>query len=652
MAVIILRRAATTLAVLIAALLFVLVLQFSGNSEFFLTAGVLRINGFEKPDEDGSKAPEAPLYVSANGITFFIDRESPLVAVLESGEEVALEMRSFSREENAFTVGFDRDVSLSFLSAEAIGAAEVGVGREADAGSDSAPEAEGEVEAAIVAKIPEGVSCLRLAFALDRNASIESAEAAIAISLESGLYRLEGAALEGGASRIEIASSAPSIAYIKAARDDAPAVEIVPEVEVASVPYAEEAGYEAIGDVSLAKIAQDASASERAFLQAAESFAESILQAYRSAAASNAVTEELAAAYLSESARRGNLDAARSSLPASFLNGSERSYSTSPFIGGVDAAWRKWTADNEREMSAYTSRLAARNPAVFEKNGLVAFLISNRRADDFSRLADIADERARQGSLTPRQAAGIIEFSMDRRIMPRSVPAVSSDTIALCEATILASLRYFSRIPSGRSSLYIEENAGAAGTISALETASILYRWGTANEEKSDWTAAARLITATALSLAESEGALPASIAVPDSAGQMAAGAEEATISLAAAYPLVEPLASWYPRAAATYPRYSIWTSARNVSLYFPRAGILDLEVEFLAGQTHYVVIRGVHDFYGIQWSGTTYDSSASFETQNAPSCRYISDEDTLFIKMQHREGRESVRIFYNNPNS
>ena len=688
MAVIILRRAAITFAVLIAALLFVLVLQFPGSNEFILTAGALRINGFEKSDEGGAKAPEAPLYVSANGITFFIDRKSPLVAVLESGEEVALEMRSFLIEENAFTVRFDRNVSLSFLSAEAVGAAkseasaesnveaeadaevEVEVDIESEAEGEIEAEAEVEVEAAIKAEIPKDVSCLLLAFALGRNATLESSNGELAISCEGGLYMLEGAAMQsaahGGASRIEITSAAPSVLYVKAVREEPPTIEIVSEVEPPSVSYMEDETiadeiiepiedetieYGTIEDVSLERIAQDASASEAAYLRVAESFAERILQAYQSAAASNAVTEELAAAFLAESARQGNLTAARSSLSSSFLNSDERSYVTSPFVGGLDAAWRKWTADNEREMRAYTSRLAARSPALFEKNGLVAFLISNRLADDYRRLANIAEERARQGSLTPRQAAGIIEFSLDRRVMPRSVPAVSSDTIALCEETLLKSLRYFSRIPSGSSSLYIEENAGTAGTISALEIAAILYRWGTANNEKSGWAAAARLITATVLRLAESESALPASIAIPSREGQMAAGAKRATIPIAAAYPLVEPLAIWYPRSVAVYPRYSIWTSAQNANIYFPRAGMLDFEADFPAGQSHFVVIRGVHDFYGIQWRGTTYNSDANFETQNAPSCRYISGEDTLFIKMQHGEERETVRIFYNNPN-
>ena len=617
MAVNILRRAAATLVVLIAALLGVLILQFSGSSEFILTAGAFKINGFERPDAAGEKSPEAPLYVSADGITFFIDRKSPLAAVLDTGETVALEMVSYIKEENSFTVRFDRDVSLSFLAARA----------------ESGGEEEGDV--AIVAALPEGVAGLSIAYALDPRASLESLNGALIVSAESGFYRLEGAeaaasSADGAASnehRLAISAASPRLSYAR---------------------------YEILEEVSLEAIAQDPSASEELYGQALENFAQSILQAYQAAAEANAVTDALAATFLAESARRGNLDAARASLPSSFLNGGERSYDTSPYIGGVEAAWRKWRAENEREFASYTANFDARSPAIFEKKSLVAFLISNRRADDYRRLAELAAQCASRASLTPRQAAGVLEFSADRRLLPRSVPEVDSETIAICEETLLGSLRYFSHLSSANSALYIEESEKSAGTTSALEIAAILYRWDTANEEKSEWAAAARLITATALGLAGEDGTLPAAIAIPERRGQkisQPSSAEDAAIPPAAVYPLIEPLASYFPHTVAVYPRYSIWTCASDAALYFPRAGVLDIAVEFPTGQAHYVVIRGVHDFYGIQVRGTTYNSDTRFEAASAPSCRYIAGEDTLFIKVQQREERETIRIFYNNPN-
>ena len=617
MAVNVLRRAAITLAVYIAAFLGILLLQFSGGSKPSLAADAPKINSPKSPASGGKKALKDPLYVSADGITFFIDRKSPLTAVLDTGEEVALEMRSLTKdknikEEDVFTVGFDRGVSLSFFLA------------------DSSGEGGGAVRAAIDAEIPEGIARVSLAFSVDSQASLESSGGAIAVSTESGFYLLEGANLAGtqpDKRRLAISASRPHVAYTR---------------------------FEILEEASLEAIAKDASASEEVYLQAAESLGEAILYAYQAAVASNAVTESLAAAYLAESARRGNLTTARGSIPQSFLDSDERSYGTSPYIGGVEAAWRKWRADNERELAAYMANFQARNPAIFEKKGLVAFLIANRRADDFIRLAELAAECAGRGSLTPRQAAGVMELSANRRLLPRAVPNVDSGTIAICEEIILKSLRYFPARLSARSSLYIEESDNAAATMSALEIASILYQWGTANEEKSEWAAAARLVLATALGLARDDTSLPAVIAVPGRVGQWedrSSGSAEATIPLAAVYPLIEPLASWYPQAVAVYPRYCIWTCATSARLYFPRAGVLDIEVEFSAGQPHYLVIHGVQDFYGIQSRGTTYDSDARFEASSAPSCMYIAGDDTLFIKIRQGEASETVRIFYSNPN-
>ena len=608
MAFIILRRAAIALAAYIAALLGILFLQFPNGNAFILSIGALKINGFERAGQEGASTPEAPLTVSADGISFFIEKEAPLIAVLDSGEEVVLEMRSFNKGERAFSVGFDRGVSLLFLA----DAEENGGG------------------AAIQAKIPEGVSLIRLAYRLDKAPSLALGEPLIRGA--GGFYVLEGARLEGGYSGVEGMES---------------------RVEIrAESPFVSCAKYEVIRDISLEAIGEDISASEEAYAQAIESFSQGIILEYQQATESGSLTQEIVAAFLAESARRGNLSAAAASLPASFLNSGDSSPLTAVYVGGIEAAWRQRMQDNERELSAYTANLEAQNPAVFETRGIAAFLISNRRSDDFRRLAELAALYARQEALTPRQAAGILELSLDRSLLPRSQTAIDNNTIATCEETIRKALRYFPAFSSAPSALYIEESSSAAPAPSALETAAILYRWGKSSEERADWAAAARLITITALNLAERGGFLPEAIAIPDPAGNSAAEADERAIPLAAVYPLIEPLSSWYPHAAVAYPRYSVWTCASDASISLSPEGVVSISVSFPTGQAHYMAISDVQSLYSLQMHGQSWGSDSRFESFSSSGYRHSASEGVIYLRLRHRTDRETIRILTSPPNA
>lgn len=620
MAVIILRRAAIALAVCITAIFGILFLQFSNGNGFILSVGALKINGFERLSYGGSTTPDTPLLVSADGITFFIDRKAPLAAVLDSGEEIALEMLSFTKEENLFSVEFERGVSLSFFTGEAAGS-----------GSQGA--------AMIIAKIPAhgGIDKLRLGYRLDRGASLEIIGGALMVCAESGFYVLAGATLESGSqaeeTRLEILARSPSVSYTK---------------------------YESVRDVSLEAIGEDISASEEAYRQAAARLSDAMLLNYHEATEALSLTEPLAAAYLAESIPQGNYATALASLPQSFRNSGERSLLTAVFLGGMESAWRLWRQNNDVELAAYTASLEAQEPSVFEKKELSSLLIANRRANDLRSLAEIADAAASRGELTPRQAAGVLELSLDRGLFPQAAGEISDETIATCEETIRKSLRYFPSFSSLPSSLYIEENAGAASAASALEIASILYRWGASDEERADWMAAARLIFMTLLSLAESANELPAVISIPDTARRTGAesrlarqGARQSggrassaqAIPLGGIYPLVETASSCYPRGIPAYPRYILWSCAENISLSISSEGVIEISAEFPIGQTHYMALGGVPSFYSIRIHDSEYRSDPLFESRNASGFMYSANDGAIFIKLRQRTARETITI-------
>jgi hypothetical protein len=74
---------------------------------------------------------------------------------------------------------------------------------------------------------------------------------------------------------------------------------------------------------------------------------------------------------------------------------------------------------------------------------------------------------------------------------------------------------------------------------------------------------------------------------------------------------------------------------------------ILDIAVSFPAGETHYMIIRGVRPFVKIQLYNMDFRTDPQFERYDSSGWSYNAQEQTLLLKMKHRTTVEHIRIFY-----
>jgi hypothetical protein len=75
--------------------------------------------------------------------------------------------------------------------------------------------------------------------------------------------------------------------------------------------------------------------------------------------------------------------------------------------------------------------------------------------------------------------------------------------------------------------------------------------------------------------------------------------------------------------------------------------GVLDVSVDFAAGETHYMMIRGLRPFTKIQLYGIDFRTDPRFERYDSSGWAYSASEQTLILKMKHKSPIEHVRIYF-----
>jgi len=107
----------------------------------------------------------------------------------------------------------------------------------------------------------------------------------------------------------------------------------------------------------------------------------------------------------------------------------------------------------------------------------------------------------------------------------------------------------------------------------------------------------------------------------------------------------------YYPRAVAITRRGGnalyAWTVATDIQARELSNNELEIDVSFPPGETHYMMIRGIRPFAKLQMYNMDYRTDPQFERYDSSGWTYSSQEQTLILKMKHRDQVEQIRIFY-----
>jgi hypothetical protein len=161
------------------------------------------------------------------------------------------------------------------------------------------------------------------------------------------------------------------------------------------------------------------------------------------------------------------------------------------------------------------------------------------------------------------------------------------------------------------------------------------------------WAGIGRSLILSALSLADASGEVKAGLIISEN-DEIEENPAPSGLTTAKLYRILGP-ENTYPRGLAIGAAVNgiwTWTAARSVSAS-QENNVLDIAVSFPVGETHYMIIRGVRPFNRLQLYNMDYRTDPQFERYDSSGWSYISQEQTLIVKMKHVTAVEHIRIFY-----
>jgi hypothetical protein len=161
-----------------------------------------------------------------------------------------------------------------------------------------------------------------------------------------------------------------------------------------------------------------------------------------------------------------------------------------------------------------------------------------------------------------------------------------------------------------------------------------------------------RSIILSVLSLTDETGSAPQTI-IQSNNGEFGEKQGTGRISAARMYRIYNMgnTSDYYAKARSLAPGSGIWawTASSGVSANQSQ-GATDIAVSFPAGETHYMLIRGIRPFALLQFNGENFPGDPQFERIDSSGWTYSAQEQTLLLKVKQRSASERIRIIYTAP--
>ncbi len=145
----------------------------------------------------------------------------------------------------------------------------------------------------------------------------------------------------------------------------------------------------------------------------------------------------------------------------------------------------------------------------------------------------------------------------------------------------------------------------------------------------------------SALAFRDEGGALPAEL----TASGEGLVPSDSSLSAAEVYPFLADN-KFFPRVVSLKKELDknirLWTSAQAVGSV-QRTNGFEITLDFAAGETHFLVIRGVDPFESMQMYGQRWNGDWRFQNYNVGGWFYDREKRTVYMKIRHREKVERI---------
>ncbi|MCL2070272.1 MAG: hypothetical protein FWH19_04725 [Treponema sp.] len=330
--------------------------------------------------------------------------------------------------------------------------------------------------------------------------------------------------------------------------------------------------------------------------------------------------EDMVVAFAAEALNRGNYRAAVAAVPQTFLRGAYRTHDSSVYIGGLDQAYRSLIARDREKLARISRQINERSLDFLLESRVIEYLAIRGNysiIDAGAELVRTTDPSMLSLDIVP----GILEGFMDWKTFR---PLVNNPFEHLVDQACFVASDSLRLSPDASRIFSLDGSSDTAEFNVRLGRALLDYA---EDAQNASWTGIARSLIISALSIEDTRSGL----------------------NSASLYRILRPV-NTYPRAVTiargTNNNIWAWTAAQIVNVS-QNADMLDITVSFPAGETHYMIVRGIQPFPRMQLYNIDFPSDPQFEIYDSSGWVYIPQEQCLIVKMRHRSTVENIRILY-----
>ena len=327
--------------------------------------------------------------------------------------------------------------------------------------------------------------------------------------------------------------------------------------------------------------------------------------------------EDNIVAYCSEALRFGQYTAAVASISSNFLNGPQRSFRSSVFLGGMAAAYRTFTAAEREKINQITLLIREKSLDILKEDYILDYLSTRNNTALANEVIEIINNLTPE-QIIPDYCPGLLEIYSD---LKRWRPSVKNPVEPLIgQILLLVSENIYHDNESNLVYVSYNESMEAENNLEySLRLGKALVYWAD-DVNNTEWAAIGRSLVLSALT---------------------SGGAGSGNL-----YSILRQ-GDYYPRAALlTDNGIWAWTVSPDIRASYIDSN-LNIAVTFPQNMAHYMIIRGVRPFIKIQIHGMDWRTDSQFERYDSSGWVYYSQDQILVLKLRHRTIAENVIVFY-----
>ncbi len=505
--------------------------------------------------------------VSGNGIVLFATESNPVILQKESGQEIPLTLQTWEeQDENSFSLHFSNDIALNFHADEV--------------GFDLQSIIPNSRDTVIIPY--ETASSYNITDVLKNKVIVKSREKSFSL-------------LAGNITTSTLLLSSLTSTFAQVAAHE----------ERQAFSYTSIVGME--------------NATQEALDTLVTTAKNHIVRAFGTSQ-SDASSEKYIAAYVAEMATQGRYAEAIANVPASFINGNNRTYFTSPYFNTLVSMNQTLMQENENISFSMQYSLERNLLDVYKLDNFPTFLLQQNT----SNIEAILQLPATMETFAPtvQQATGILDTYVTlAKYLPSSAallePVLEQCVIILENASSL-----------NNELLSIISDDGAIDNAFAAKAGSVLKAYGEL-KARTDLIAGGTMLLSSAL---QNATLLPSSM-------------------IAYMYPYFTPDNPYYPHADVLgYNEGTpiwMWNIIPEKDYTVDTFGTITMQFDFPVTEIYHSIITGIKPFESIEIYGLDYATDSRFETYNAPGYVYIDDTGTLLLRYRQRNEIEEMRLIY-----